>query len=606
MKQLLTVVMITAFAVVSCKKSQIPETTGSENTIRRSVNPVPLGALGSTEQEFSEKIMGTTESFNRLQLGNPWSDFDPTGFYLPPGVAMTLTVQQLSGTALPKLLIGTYSRDTLRWDPRSVQLTAGSNTISSDTYGGLIWIRYTTSGTPAGKVKITFNSGAVRAPLFIKDQTTDWESQVAAYTTSPDVLLVNNSTYLVTGRSRAGATSNADANNILQTIDRAVEFGEDYISGFDNSAPEHMKPTHKIAMVESPARNLWGAASYYRTWFAPGLWNDCLTYPSMVNNGWGSWHELGHMRQQQPWKWSTLGEVTVNIYSLAAERAISGGGVNRLKGTTTTNALNYIANTNTDKDFNSNTYMSDGNFIRLFMFHQLWLAFGDAFYINLHKQTRVEKPVVTNDEQKMRYFMLKACTISGRNLTTFFRKWGFKVNESVYTEIAALNLPAPVTEPSTLTDDNAGLIENGATYKIVSAVNNSSILDLSGGGVPANGTVVALWTANNPLSNNQKWLLRSLGNGEFALKTLADTAKVMDVRSGASANGTQIQVYSYANAAAQRWTPAYVGDGYYNLSPACATDKNLDVNGGFSTNGTKIQIWTKNTGNAQKFKLVKL
>ncbi|ULT45157.1 hypothetical protein KRR40_18780 [Niabella defluvii] len=55
---------------------------------------------------------------------------------------MTLTVQQLSGTTLPKLLIGTYSRDTLRWDPRSVQLTAGSNTISSDTYGGLIWIRY--------------------------------------------------------------------------------------------------------------------------------------------------------------------------------------------------------------------------------------------------------------------------------------------------------------------------------------------------------------------------------------------------------------------------------------------------------------------------------
>ncbi|ULT45158.1 hypothetical protein KRR40_18785 [Niabella defluvii] len=84
MKQLLTVVMLTALSIVSCKKSQLPETTGPGKTTNRSVNPVPLGALGSTEQEFSEKIMGTTESFNRLQLGNPWSDFDPTGFYLPP------------------------------------------------------------------------------------------------------------------------------------------------------------------------------------------------------------------------------------------------------------------------------------------------------------------------------------------------------------------------------------------------------------------------------------------------------------------------------------------------------------------------------------------
>ncbi len=37
-------------------------------------------------------------------------------------------------------------------------------------------------------------------------------------------------------------------------------------------------------------------------------------------DGWGPWHEAGHQRQQT-WKWSGLTEVTVNIYSMAVQRA---------------------------------------------------------------------------------------------------------------------------------------------------------------------------------------------------------------------------------------------------------------------------------------------
>jgi hypothetical protein len=80
------------------------------------------------------------------------------------------------------------------------------------------------------------------------------------------------------------------------------------------------------------------------------------------------------------------------------------------------------------------------------------MAFGDDFYKQLHKQTRTERPNLSTTEQKMRYFMLKSCTISGKNLTVFFKRWGFSVNQSVYTEIAALNLPQPSVEPSSLTD----------------------------------------------------------------------------------------------------------------------------------------------------------
>ena len=33
----------------------------------------------------------------------------------------------------------------------------------------------------------------------------------------------------------------------------------------------------------------------------------------------GPWHEVEHLHQQAPWEWEDLGEVTVNIYSLAVQ-----------------------------------------------------------------------------------------------------------------------------------------------------------------------------------------------------------------------------------------------------------------------------------------------
>jgi predicted GNAT family N-acyltransferase len=52
----------------------------------------------------------------------------------------------------------------------------------------------------------------------------------------------------------------------------------------------------------------------------------------------------------------------------------------------------------------------------------------------------------------MRYFMLSACQIAQKDLSDFFRKWGFKVDESVYTAISDLNLPAPTQDLTALRD----------------------------------------------------------------------------------------------------------------------------------------------------------
>ncbi|CCH20640.1 ThuA domain-containing protein [Micromonospora lupini] len=69
--------------------------------------------------------------------------------------------------------------------------------------------------------------------------------------------------------------------------------------------------------------------------------------------------------------------------------------------------------------------------------------------------------------------------------------------------------------------------------------------------------------------------------------------KCLDVRSGATADGTQIQIYTCNGSTAQTWT--------VSGSTIKALGKCLDVSGGASADGTKIQLWTCNGSGAQNW-----
>lgn len=603
--------LLAALTLGGCKKVknlQDEQQVKKPDVLAVASNPQLLSTIGTNVQEFNQLKDAAQES-SRLKYSFHWTDFDPTGFYVPANTQLNITVEQVSGTALPKLLIGTYYRykGTQNELPAIIQLTAGLNTITSDQYGGMIWIRFTTTGTPDSKVKITFNSGHLRVPVFIKNQTTqsDWSNQLSTYP-SPDVLLIGDHIYQVYARTRAIAYQPQDNNYVISKADD-IWTQENILSGLDGSSPLNENNVHsRMLMTEtSYVGGYYAAAYYYATSYTPNACADVFTPQITTTAGWTAWHELGHMHQQSPWTWSTLGEVTVNIYALHAERML-GVTPSRLKRDNRWPVVYaYLANTSATKDYNSTPDQTgDAPWVRLYLFHQLWLAFGDSFYIQLHKKTRELTQNPSGDENKMRYFMLTSCAISGKNLTNFFRKWGFKVNESIYTEIANLNLPQPAIEPSTLNEEGTPTIENGAYYKIVSALNNTSVLDVNSN-APTNSTIVSLWSQNNPGTNNQLWLLRRLSGGFYTLKSKADTTKVMDVSGGGSANGTQIIVYQNSGSNNQKWSINDVGNGYYTLSPLSVPNSNVDVNSGSTSNGTKIQIWGAGSGNNQKFKLVK-
>lgn len=146
-------------------------------------------------------------------------------------------------------------------------------------------------------------------------------------------------------------------------------------------------------------------------------------------------------------------------------------------------------------------------------------------------------------------------------------------------------------------------ITSGATYKLVSATNDASVLDVLNAGT-GDGTKVQLLASNN--NNAQKWKVTDVGGGYYKLQPLNAPTKSLDVSNSGTTNGTQVQIYTDNGTNAQKWKITSLGNDYYTLSPAHATGFNLDVNNGSATNGTKVQIWTANTGNAQKWKLIKL
>ncbi|PFS09079.1 M60 family metallopeptidase, partial [Bacillus thuringiensis] len=64
-------------------------------------------------------------------------------------------------------------------------------------------------------------------------------------------------------------------------------------------------------------------ATSYRTAYVGDAIQYVLDINKFITDGWGPWHEAGHLRQQSPWKFYNMTEVQNNIYSLSVEKAFN-------------------------------------------------------------------------------------------------------------------------------------------------------------------------------------------------------------------------------------------------------------------------------------------
>ncbi|MBS0028160.1 RICIN domain-containing protein [Chitinophaga sp. 22321] len=180
------------------------------------------------------------------------------------------------------------------------------------------------------------------------------------------------------------------------------------------------------------------------------------------------------------------------------------------------------------------------------------------------------------------------------------RSTGIFINNNGGKDFWNNPLPAGTPDVGAFQQESTMQITDGAIYTFISAVNNISVIDVTGAST-TDGTPLILWGGNN--GNNQKWLARYAGNGYYIFKSMLDTMKVMDVRAAGTTDGTPLQLYYNNNTNAQKWLVIYEG-GYIRFKSALI-DKSIDVISTSATDGTQIQLWGNNSGHTQQFRLVK-
>ena len=419
------------------------------------LDPFPTELLVDSVQHFNQMISAYTEEWERLGLSFYHSDFEPTGVYLEPYAKLKVKVTLDEGNDYPELLIGTYSRgEDWNTKPENHELKEGINTINAGNIGGLVYIRFTSDEKkPQGKVTIEFQEGWTHSPVYHYKKTTNanWKKMLSGMSGVRSVTLIGEKTFLVVSLENALKYQSKNQDELLETIDAIMKVQND-LSGLDGSSELHQPIAHKLLMAEYTGQEYYMFAYDYRMAFRE---LDAVKYildPALMkSDGWGPWHEIGHMHQMYAWTWDEVTEVTVNLFSLVTEKYF-GIKESRLKRDGHWEEIKKYL----DKPENTKSFNSDATsvWVRLGMFYQLHLAFGDMFYPDLHKYFREEKPETNNDQDMMRNFMIAACKVSGKDLTSFFKKWALKFSNSdqVYTEIEQLGLPVPDTDLCQITE----------------------------------------------------------------------------------------------------------------------------------------------------------
>lgn len=373
-----------------------------------------------------------------------FSPYEPTGLYASPNEKITI---QVEGTQNIQAYIGAYGYDA-GWREyetkiKSFTLKPGENTIENP-YGGMIYFYNSQQG---GTVKAEIKTGGTPIPFFELGKHTkqDLVTMLDKYPNAHAVELKGERSLITASPERVKKyllDSNTDPAELLKKIDESIRI-EDRVAGLS----EEQADKHYVAFAED---NHTPDYYMYANNFVTSYVGDSIQYILDINkftkDGWGPWHEMGHQRQQNPWKWDGLGEVTTNIYSLSVQRAF--GHPSRLETDRAyEKAFTYLNKPQSEKDYNK---IDDGS-VKLTMFWQLDLAFGEEFYPKLHQLYRAmpNEELPKTDDEQIQDFIYNTSKVAQKNLLPFFDKWGLKASEETRQKIEGLNLQtltAPIWE----------------------------------------------------------------------------------------------------------------------------------------------------------------
>jgi regulation of enolase protein 1 (concanavalin A-like superfamily) len=136
-----------------------------------------------------------------------------------------------------------------------------------------------------------------------------------------------------------------------------------------------------------------------------------------------------------------------------------------------------------------------------------------------------------------------------------------------------------------LWSDVGHTVPNGA-FNVINRRSLKALDTVSGG--TANGTQLDQWTYSG--STSQKWTLTDQGNGQYQIVGAA-SGRVMEVAGGSTSDGAKVDLWDWLNGSNQKWTITPVGNGSFKLT-AVHSGKVADVSGGSTADGANIIQYT--------------
>ncbi|ARO66313.1 S-layer domain protein [Bacillus cereus] len=404
-------------------------------------------SVKSENRVFTVPGKGDVEVLKQQERKNmAFSPYEPTGLYAKPNEQITINVE---GNQDIQVYIGTYSYDaSWREDSKikSFTLKAGINTIQSPN-GGLIYFYNKQQG---GTIRTTITTGGTTTPFFELGKHTkqDLINMLDQYPNAHAVELKGERVLITASPARVKKYllgSNTDPVQLLKKMDEATRI-QDKVAGLS----EEQVDKHYVHYVEeNHSPDYYMYATSYRTAYVGDAIQYVLDINKFVTDGWGPWHEAGHLRQQSPWKFYNMTEVQNNIYSLSVEKAFNQPS-NLEKSGVYSKAFQYLEQTNKNYDEISDV------FVKLVMLWQLQLAYGEDFYPKLHQLYRdmPSSELPQTDENKKQLFMISASKVAKQNLIPFFEEWGLRPNNDTIQKVAALGYPILTAEIWKGTDSN--------------------------------------------------------------------------------------------------------------------------------------------------------
>lgn len=367
--------------------------------------------------------------------GMPWSYLQPTGRCVLENQPFAVFIR--TEDVAPGLVIGDFR--TYQWGAQTrVPLNPGWNFFIAPT-AGILYLDNPHEAPEQKSAPTAVFVGATAFPFYEYGKTTpeQWAAMLEAENPY-GMAEIMTGTCLITASAGNAKKHVDDPQALCESYNHLMDTYAKLMGWDENAAPPHRRPTNLQHLLE--VDHMYMYATSYRTAYQFNSMKPVLNNRTFRNDGWGPWHEIGHTHQVPGYKFHNTTEVTVNIYSLEMQTSL--GQKARIDTPGYRRQLKAYFE-QPERDY----HKMEDVFVKLCMFWQLRMAFGDDFYPALHRTYRETELPTKTDVEKVQTFIRISSKVAGYDLSPFYDAWGLPPTDETRAEIGKLEtLETPIWE----------------------------------------------------------------------------------------------------------------------------------------------------------------